>query len=474
MDPFMNFVDFGLAENLLKAVYNEGYTDPTPIQAQAIPAIMSGRDVIGCAQTGTGKTAAFALPILQKLMTNAGPKKAAARKLRVLVLASTRELASQIRDSFETYGACTSTRVTAIYGGVGQGSQVRALGHGLDVLVATPGRLLDLMGQGYVNLEQIDTLILDEADRMLDMGFLPAIRQILEWVPTKRQTLLFSATMPAPIVQLAGSILRNPIHISIEPEKKAVDSVKQTVCMVPQKQKIHLLIQMLKEIKPERAIVFTRTKHGAERIVRELIASDIKSDSMHSNKSQNKRLRVLAEFKRDNPPVLVATDIAARGIDVDNISHVFNFEIPNEPDTYVHRIGRSGRAGASGDAISFCDSEERKYLRDIEQLIGRRLQVTTTIEGPATSSDESRPSRHSQSDRRSGPGKKSNYSSSKGGGSKGGGYKSGSSKSASSKGGAGRSSSFKSSYGASKGAKPGAKKHTTKKRVAKPSAFKPA
>jgi ATP-dependent RNA helicase RhlE len=320
---------------------------------------------------------------LQKLITSLGPKKASMRRIRVLVLASTRELACQIRESFETYGACTSVRVTAVYGGVGQGSQVRALGHGVDVLVATPGRLMDLMGQGYVDLDHIDTLVLDEADRMLDMGFLPAIRKILEHVPTKRQTLLFSATMPDPIVHLAETILRKPIHISIEPEKKAVDSVEQSVCFVPQAQKIHMLIGMLKELKPQRAIVFTRTKHGAERVVRHLQALELKAESIHSNKSQNKRLRVLGEFKRDNPPVLIATDIAARGIDVDNVSHVFNFDIPHEPETYVHRIGRSGRAGASGIAISFCDSEERKYLRGIEQHIGKRLNVAAQVESAA-------------------------------------------------------------------------------------------
>lgn len=371
----MNFRDFGLAEPLLRAVLQEGYTVATPIQAQAIPTVLEGHDVIGIAQTGTGKTAAFALPILNRLLNAAPAAKSGPRQIRVLVLASTRELAVQIHESFTNYGAFASIRVATIYGGVGQQPQVSALRKGVDVVVATPGRLLDLIKQGYVNLEGLNTLVLDEADRMLDMGFFPAIRRILEHVPRKRQTLMFSATMKPEIRDLANSILNNPISISIVPKQKTTELVQQSVCFVPQKQKTRLLIELLIQHKPSRAIVFSRTKHGADRIVRNLVAAGFKSEAIHANKSQNKRQRILDEFKGQRPPILVATDIAARGIDVDLVSHVYLHDMPTEEETYVHRIGRSGRAGATGIAISLCDSEERRMLKSIEKLIGMKIEV---------------------------------------------------------------------------------------------------
>ncbi|MFN9717948.1 MAG: DEAD/DEAH box helicase [Planctomycetota bacterium] len=371
----MNFRDMGLAEPLLRAVLHEGYTDATPIQSQAIPAVLEGHDVIGIAQTGTGKTAAFALPILQQLITQPQQPRSATRRIRVLVLASTRELAVQIHESFTNYGAFAGLRIATIYGGVGQQPQVSALRKGVDIVVATPGRLLDLIKQGYVELNGIQTLILDEADRMLDMGFFPAIRRVLEYVPKKRQTLMFSATMKPEIRELANSILRNPVSISIEPRQKTTDLVDQSVCLVPQKQKTRLLIELLRTHRPSRAIVFSRTKHGADRIVRHLEKAGFNAEAIHANKSQNKRQRTLDMFKGDNPPVLVATDIAARGIDVDQVSHVYLHDMPTEEETYVHRIGRSGRAGSTGIAVSFCDLEERRMLRSIEKLIGMKIEV---------------------------------------------------------------------------------------------------
>jgi ATP-dependent RNA helicase RhlE len=371
----MNFRDFGLAEPLLRAVLHEGYTVATPIQAQAIPVVLEGHDVIGIAQTGTGKTAAFALPILNQLVTAASAQKSGPRQIRVLVLASTRELAVQIHESFTNYGAFASVRVATIYGGVGQQPQVSALRKGVDVVVATPGRLMDLIKQGYVDLKGLQTLVLDEADRMLDMGFFPAIRRILEYVPRKRQTLMFSATMKPEIRELANSILHNPVSIAIVPKQKTTELVDQSVCFVPQKQKTRLLIELLTQHNPSRAIVFSRTKHGADRIVRNLVAAGFKSEAIHANKSQNKRQRILEEFKGQRPPILVATDIAARGIDVDLVSHVYLHDMPTEEETYVHRIGRSGRAGATGVAISLCDSDERRMLRSIEKLIGMKIDV---------------------------------------------------------------------------------------------------
>ena len=371
----MNFRDFGLAEPLLRAVLQEGYSVATPIQAQAIPTVLEGHDVIGIAQTGTGKTAAFALPILHRLLSSTAAQKSGPRPIRVLVLASTRELAVQIHESFTSYGAFAALRIATIYGGVGQQPQVNALRKGVDIVVATPGRLMDLIKQGHVHLESLQTLVLDEADRMLDMGFFPAIRRILEYVPRKRQTLMFSATMKPEIRELASSILHNPVSISIVPKQKTTELVEQSVCFVPQKQKTRLLIELITKNNPSRAIVFSRTKHGADRIVRNLTAAGLRSEAIHANKSQNKRQRILEDFKGPRPPILVATDIAARGIDVDLVSHVFLHDMPTEEETYVHRIGRSGRAGATGVAISLCDSEERRMLKSIEKLIGMKINV---------------------------------------------------------------------------------------------------
>jgi len=388
----MNFRDFGLSEPLLRAVTQEGYTQATPIQAQAIPAVLEGHDVIGIAQTGTGKTAAFALPILDRLQKALAESKSGPKQIRVLVLASTRELALQIHESFSNYGAFASVRVATIYGGVGQQPQVNALRKGVDIVVATPGRLLDLIKQGYVHLEHLHTLVLDEADRMLDMGFFPAIRRILEYVPKKRQTLMFSATMKPEIRELAGSILRNPVNISIVPKQKTTELVDQSVCFVPQKQKTRMLIAFLREMDPARAIVFSRTKHGADRIVRQLVSAGFHAEAIHANKSQNKRQRTLEEFRGNSPPILVATDIAARGIDVDLVSHVFLHDMPTEEETYVHRIGRSGRAGATGLAVSLCDPDERRMLRSIEKLIGMKIEV---IEMPGFDFSESAESHRS-------------------------------------------------------------------------------
>ncbi|MFM7868643.1 MAG: DEAD/DEAH box helicase, partial [Planctomycetaceae bacterium] len=375
----MKFSELGLCEPLVRAVTEAGYSIPTPIQQQAIPAVLSGRDVVGIAQTGTGKTAAFALPLLHLLQRGneaAGrPERSRGerprvRPVRVLVLASTRELALQIHESFRGYGAFAAVRSAVVYGGVGMQPQIRALRDGADIVVATPGRLLDLMQQGCAGMDGLQVLVLDEADRMLDMGFLPAIRRVLQRIPKQRQTLLFSATMRPEIRELAQTILRDPVNISIEPKQKTTELVEQSVCIVPQKQKTALLVQLLNRLVPQRAIVFSRTKHGADRIVRQLTKAGLTAAAIHANKSQNRRQRTLEEFRGSRPPILVATDIAARGIDVDQVSHVFNYDMPTEEETYVHRIGRSGRAGAVGEAVSLCDPEERRMLRSIEKLIG--------------------------------------------------------------------------------------------------------
>ncbi|MFM7056266.1 MAG: DEAD/DEAH box helicase [Planctomycetota bacterium] len=399
----MNFRDFGLAEPFVRAVAAQGYSVPTPIQQQAIPVVLSGRDVVGIAQTGTGKTAAFALPLLHRLhsanpASGTAPRRGSPRPPRVLVLASTRELALQIRDSFADYGTSSGIRIAVIYGGVGQEPQTRALQSGVDILVATPGRLLDLMQQGHCSLDSIKVLVLDEADRMLDMGFFPAIRRILQKVPKARQTLMFSATMKPEIRELADSMLSDPVSITIEPKKKTTELVTQSVAIVPQKQKIRALVHLIHQLVPSRCIVFSRTKHGADRIVRQLTTAGLTAAAIHANKSQNKRQRILEQFRSSAPPVLVATDIAARGIDVDAVSHVFNFDMPTEEETYVHRIGRAGRAGTPGVAVSLCDPEERRMLRTIEKLIGFTI-ATQSLEGcelntapstdPATSADAS-------------------------------------------------------------------------------------
>ncbi|MBK8026785.1 MAG: DEAD/DEAH box helicase [Chloroflexi bacterium] len=364
----MQFSELKLIEPLLRAVQTEGYTEPTPIQVQAIPHVLAGKDLIGCAQTGTGKTAAFALPLLQQLHLNSNDKQGR-KKVRVLVLSPTRELASQIAESFNVYGRHTGLKTIVIYGGVGQSPQVSALRSGADILVATPGRLLDLMGQGYVRLHTVDMFVLDEADRMLDMGFFPDVTKIIAALPKERQTLMFSATMPAPIQALADDILIDPVMVAVTPPATTVEKIEQAVYFVDKKNKRALLEHLLDDASIRRALVFTRTKHGANKLAEQLERSNIMAEAIHGNKSQTAREKALSNFKRGMTRVLVATDIAARGIDVDDVTHVINFDLPYEPESYVHRIGRTARAGASGIAFSFCDGEEFKLLRDIERLI---------------------------------------------------------------------------------------------------------
>jgi len=367
----MRFEDLRLAEPLLRAVRTAGYSTPTPIQASAIPHVLAGRDVLGSAQTGTGKTAAFALPILQRLRQ----KGSSNGRLRALILCPTRELAQQISDSFRTYGQYTGVGQVAIYGGVNQNPQVRAIRAGAEVLIATPGRLLDLMGQRLVSLAGVEILVLDEADRMLDMGFLPDIRRILAQVPAQRQTLLFSATMPGEIRKLAAAILNNPALVQVARVSSAAPTVAHWVYHVEQPQKLQLLTRLLGRKPRARALVFTRTKHGADKLTRHLLRAGLRAAALHGNKSQGARTRALAEFRSAQTPVLVATDIAARGLDVDDISQVFNYDLTADPETYVHRVGRTGRAGATGIAISFCSTQECAQLRGIERLLGSAMQA---------------------------------------------------------------------------------------------------
>jgi len=376
-----SFYDFGLAEPITRALAEEKYVAPTAIQTQTIPIALSRRDVIGIAQTGTGKTAAFALPILHHLFTN---KRRPERKTcRVLVLSPTRELASQILDSFRTYGRHVGISAALAIGGVSMGAQVRSLLNGVDVLVATPGRLLDLVGSNALRLGGVEHLVLDEADRMLDMGFIHDIRKIVKKLPVHRQTLFFSATMPAAIADLANQMLRNPAKVAVTPVASTVDRVEQRVIRVDRAAKAAVLAQVLKREQVDRALVFTRTKHGADKVVRGLAKAGIAASAIHGNKSQNQRERVLMAFRSGDVRTLVATDIAARGIDVDGISHVVNFDLPNVPETYVHRIGRTARAGAAGMAISLCDAEELPFLRDIEKLIRRSIPATDHRSAPA-------------------------------------------------------------------------------------------
>jgi ATP-dependent RNA helicase RhlE len=370
----MSFAEMGLSDALLKAIQHEGYTTPTPIQKQSIAHVLAGRDVLGVAQTGTGKTAAFALPILDRL-TAGGPHKERGRKARVLVLSPTRELTTQIAASFSAYGRHTGLRQAVIYGGVSQNPQAKAMRDGVDIVVATPGRLMDLMNQGLVSLANIEILVVDEADRMLDMGFIRDIRKIVSKLPVKRQTLLFSATMPADIRGLADSILNDPVQVKVAAKNAAADTVEQAMYLVQKRNKPTLLKHVIEKFAMTRVIVFTRTKHGADKVARGLSKSGIRAEAIHGNKSQNARQRALVNFKGDNPPVLVATDVAARGLDIDEVSHVVNYDLPNVAETYVHRIGRTGRAGASGIAVSFCDHEEREYLRDIEKLLGKKTPL---------------------------------------------------------------------------------------------------
>jgi ATP-dependent RNA helicase RhlE len=382
-----SFSNLGLVEPLQRALRETGYSHPTPIQEQSIPHLLEGRDLLGCARTGTGKTAAFALPILQLLSLSSPPParqgpgsqggRSRGRTPRALVLVPTRELASQVAKSFETYGAHLPLSTAVIYGGVGQGPQVSALTRGVDVLVATPGRLLDLMGQGHAKLERIEVLVLDEADHMLDLGFVPDVRRILRAVPKKRQTLLFSATMPPPIANLAASILTSPVEVFVTPAATTVEEVEQRVHLVSGADKPALLAHLLSEASVERALVFTRTKRGADRVTKRLAQSGIPAQAIHGNKGQSARERTLEGFREGSVRVLVATDIAARGLDIDDVSHVFNFELPHVPEVYVHRIGRTARAGATGTAVSLCDGGELGLLKDIERLIRTKLPVVT-------------------------------------------------------------------------------------------------
>jgi ATP-dependent RNA helicase RhlE len=369
----MKFSDLRLNEPILRAVSSEGYDVATPIQSQAIPHVLEGKDLMGCAQTGTGKTAAFALPILQRL--HGHPITLMPRKVRCLVLAPTRELATQIYDSFRVYGKNLPLRHAVIFGGVNQHSQVQALRNGVDVLIATPGRLLDLMNQRFVDVRSIEVLVLDEADRMLDMGFIHDIRKIVAQIPAKRQTLMFSATMPTEIRQLASSLLHNPVSVQVTPPATTVELIEQSVYFVEKQHKPQLLAHLFDALPMSRAIVFTRTKHGADRVVRHLHKAGIRAEAIHGNKSQNARNRALENFRKAKTPILVATDIASRGIDIDDVSHVVNYDLTHEPETYVHRIGRTARAGASGAAVSFCDRDEVPNLKAIEKLIRRSIPV---------------------------------------------------------------------------------------------------
>jgi ATP-dependent RNA helicase RhlE len=370
----MLFKDLGLIEPLCRAVAEEGYTTPTPIQEQAIPPLLEGKDLLGCAQTGTGKTAAFSLPILQHFHSNQY-KGEGARPIRALIITPTRELASQISDSFSAYGTHTRLRHTVVFGGVRQGPQAQALKKGVDILVATPGRLLDLMGQKLINLSKLEIFVLDEADRMLDMGFIIDIRRVISQMPAKRQTLLFSATMPSAIQGLADSMLKDPVEVRVSPEKPAADTVTQSVYLVEWHDKQALLEHLLAGKDATRVLIFTRTKRGADKVTDHLKRVGIKADAIHSDKTQGAREKALAKFKKGKMPVLVASDIAARGIDIDSITHVINYDMPNEAEVYVHRIGRTGRAGTQGIAWSFCGVEERFLLSAVEELLDQPIDI---------------------------------------------------------------------------------------------------
>jgi ATP-dependent RNA helicase RhlE len=410
----MSFEKLNLIEPILRALKTEGYTTPTPIQEQAIPILLERKDLLGCAQTGTGKTAAFAIPILQLLHQDELYKKEPAG-IKTLILTPTRELAIQIGESFAAYGRHLKISHTVIFGGVSQKSQTDALRAGVDILIATPGRLLDLMNQRYVKLDHIKIFVLDEADRMLDMGFIHDVKKVIAKLPLKRQTLFFSATMPKEISSLANSILTNPVRVEVTPVSSTANTIQQSLYYVDKKNKKALLLDLLKNKSIITALVFTRTKHGADKVTTDLNKAGIHAEAIHGNKSQNARQRALTNFKMQKTRVLVATDIAARGIDVEDLSTVINFELPNIPETYVHRIGRTGRAGASGISISFCDFDEREFLRDIQKLIGKSIPVVDGHPFPmtATSSSEATPkpaARHNQP-RRHGVSKPSSSSS---------------------------------------------------------------
>lgn len=382
----MLFKDLNISAPILRAVQDEGYLSPTPIQEKSIPIILRGQDIIGCAQTGTGKTAAFSIPILQIL--SAEDKINRSKKIRCLILTPTRELAIQIQESLENYGKYLPLRSGVIYGGVGQTSQTNMLRKGVEILVATPGRLLDLMQQGYISLNGIDLFVLDEADRMLDMGFIHDIKKVIKVIPEKRQTLFFSATMPKEIRVLANTILSNPEKVEVTPVSSTAETIDQKVFFVNKGNKINLLFDILKNEDIKNVLVFSRTKHGADKIVRALKKNNITSEAIHGNKSQNARQNALNSFKLQKTRVLVATDIAARGIDVDELQYVINYDIPNISETYVHRIGRTGRAGSSGSAFSFCQSDEKPFLKDIEKLIGLKIPVDDNHNYPLVREDE--------------------------------------------------------------------------------------
>ena len=369
----VTFASLGVAEPILRALSAENYTHPTPIQAKALPVLLSGRDLLGIAQTGTGKTAAFGLPLLQKLSIGHVPPQP--KQTKALILAPTRELAVQIEQSLRTYGKFLNLKMAVILGGVSQNNQVREMSRGVDILVATPGRLLDLVQQKFVRLDAVNTFIVDEADRMLDMGFIRDVRKLVAYLPKQRQSMLFSATMPEDIASLAREMMHQPEKIEVAPQGKTADRIAQSLYYVPMQQKRQLLSELLKDVSLNRVIVFTRTKHGANRVAEHLSKTGVVAEAIHGNKSQNARQRALENFRSGKARVLVATDIAARGIDIDHISHVVNFELPNEPESYVHRIGRTARAGGEGIAISFCDQSERAYLRDIERLTRMKIEV---------------------------------------------------------------------------------------------------
>ncbi|NBI09812.1 helicase [Colidextribacter sp. OB.20] len=367
----MQFRDLGLNAPILKALEEQGYTKPSPIQEKAIPPALQGRDVLGCAQTGTGKTCAFAAPILQRLEAVSASK----RPIRALILTPTRELAIQIGESFDAYGKYLKLRHTVIFGGVGQNPQVEALKRGVDILVATPGRLMDLHDQGFISLDALEIFVLDEADRMLDMGFIHDVRKILKWLPQKKQTLFFSATMPPEITDLVNSLLKNPVKVAVDPISSPVEVIRQSVYLVDKGNKTHLLAHLMERKQVKNALVFTRTKHGANKVARDLGRLGISAAAIHGNKSQTARQQALSDFKAGRLRCLVATDIAARGLDIEELSHVFNYNLPEVPETYVHRIGRTGRAGRGGEAIAFCDFGEKPLLRDIEKLIGKKVPL---------------------------------------------------------------------------------------------------
>jgi ATP-dependent RNA helicase RhlE len=368
----MLFEQLGLIEPIMKALKKEGYTHPTPIQQQAIPLVLNRQDLLGCAQTGTGKTAAFAMPILQILHEDKRNSKGY-RHIRSLILTPTRELAAQISDSFSAYGLYTDVKQEVIFGGVSQHAQTLALRNGTDVLIATPGRLLDLMNQGYVHLDHLEIFVLDEADRMLDMGFIHDVKKVIRFLPRDRQTLFFSATMPPQIAELADSLLYEPAKVEVTPVSSTAERIDQSVFFVSKKDKLSLLVHLIQEQKISRTLLFTRTKHGADKVCKDLKKLNINAAAIHGNKSQTARQYALQQFKNGRITVLVATDIAARGIDVDALTHVINYDLPDVPETYVHRIGRTGRAGASGIALSFCDRDEIVNLKDINKLIGQKI-----------------------------------------------------------------------------------------------------